>query len=297
MKRKPSRYIIYYIGRALQVLILLLPIRLWLLSAGFFGNLCYYFLGRERRRTLEHLSAAMPELSEFKRRQIAKGVFRNIIRNFFEVVSFPKLRTRYLKNRIECVGFERIKEALKAGKGAITLTGHIGNWEFSPAPAMMAGMPGSIIVRRIYFEKYNAFISRIRSSLGVDIIYREESPKKILRVLKSGHLLGMLADQDIDSVDGVFVDFFGRPTYTPTAPVALSLSSGAPIIPVYLIREGLDRFRFFVERPIESDKSRPKDEEILRKTQQWSSILESYIRKYPDQWVWMHRRWKTQPAQ
>ena len=110
-------------------------------------------------------------------------------------------------------------------------------------------------------------------------------------------MLGMLADQDIDSVEGIFVNFFGRPAYTPVGPVKISMASGAPIISCYMIRKKDGNYDFMVEDPIFVEKGDNRESSVRFYTEKWTLILESYIKKYPDQWVWMHRRWKTKPPQ
>jgi KDO2-lipid IV(A) lauroyltransferase len=124
------------------------------------------------------------------------------------------------------------------------------------------------------------------------VIYRDESPRKMLKTLKKNWIVGIVADQDVDSVDGVFVNFFGHQAYTPSGPVALARASGAVLLPVFIIREG-DGHTIAIDEPIELRDTDDKEADLIYNTQKWSNVVESYIRKYPDQWVWMHRRWKT----
>jgi KDO2-lipid IV(A) lauroyltransferase len=155
------------------------------------------------------------------------------------------------------------------------------------------GYSSNVIARPIYYEKYEEWISSLRKGMGVNVIYRTDSPKKLLYRLKENELVGIMPDQDIDSVEGVFVDFFGKKAYTPSAPVKIAMASGTPIIPMFIVRNGR-RHTIFVEEPIRVQKSEDKEEDVLRYTQQWSDVVESYVRRYPEQWVWMHKRWKTQ---
>jgi KDO2-lipid IV(A) lauroyltransferase len=160
----------------------------------------------------------------------------------------------------------------------------------------LKGYEGGVIARRLYFHKYDKFIVNLRRRFDVPIIYRDESPKKILKVLKDGGVLGILADQDMDSVDGVFVDFFGRSAYTPTAPVKLGMVTGADLLPAFMIRKKDNTFKLMIEKPIEIPEEKGTDEDVKRYTQAWTDVLEKYIKKYPDQWVWLHPRWKTRPT-
>ena len=193
----------------------------------------------------------------------------------------------------ESSGFEYLDEVLAKGKGALVMAGHFGNWELLMAYVRSRGYKGAVIGRRIYFHKYDEFITNLRVKTGDRVIYRDESPKKILRVLRDGEIIGILADQDIDSLEGVFVDFLGRPAFTSVAPVKLSIASGAAIIPCFIIRKKNGEHKLIFEKPIYTSKDRSSDEEIKKYTQAWTNVLEKYVREYPDHWVWIHKRWKT----
>jgi KDO2-lipid IV(A) lauroyltransferase len=181
------------------------------------------------------------------------------------------------------------------GKGVIIVTGHFGNWEIMPITLKIKGYPGAVVGRRIYFEKYDRYLNSLRAYHGVNIIYRDESPRKILKIIRSGGIVGIVADQDVDSVEGVFVDFLGREAYTPAGPAALAKVTGAALIPAFMIRQG-SKHRLIFDRPIELVDTGDKDKDLITNTQAWSDVVASYIRKYPDQWVWMHRRWKTKAS-
>ena len=184
---------------------------------------------------------------------------------------------------------------LKKGRGVILLTAHFGNWEMLALTTRVKGYPGSAIGRRLYFHKYDQYLNSLRKIHDVNVIYRDQSPRSILKVLRAGKIIGMLADQDVDSVEGVFVDFFGRPAYTPIGPAALAMASGASIVPAFMVRIESDKHVMMIDKPVEITDTGNKEADLLTNTKRWSDIVESYIRRYPDQWVWMHRRWKTRP--
>jgi len=294
MKIKTKRYYLYYLGVCGGLLANVLPLKLGLWFVGFVGKVLFAILPKARREMRNNLKSAFPEKKDAEIDRIAKEVFSNLGKNAVELVSFRKLTPRTLDKWVVADGaYEKIDRVLSKGKGVIMLASHFGNWELISAYFTLRGYDGTVIARRIYFHKYDKGINRLRNYMGVGVIYRDDSPKKILRVLKKNAMLGILADQDVDSVEGVFVDFFGRPTYTPKAPVALALASGAPIVPCFMIREK-NRHRLVLEEPMELEEKSDKQETIRFNTQKWSRIVESYIRRYPEQWVWMHRRWKTQ---
>jgi Kdo2-lipid IVA lauroyltransferase/acyltransferase len=295
MKIKTRRYYLYYMAVIGAWVIRLFPLRLGLYLADLTGRAVYAVLRKYSRRTFDNLKSVFPEKSDAEI-EIAGGVFSNICKNAVELVSFSKLTERTLPKWVRSEGaYGKIDRILARGKGVIMLASHFGNWELISAYFTLKGYNGTVIARRIYFEKYDKFINNFRKYVGVKVVYRDDSPKKILRVLKRNEMLGILADQDVDSVEGVFVDFFGKKAYTPKAPVALALATGSSLVPCFMIREK-EGHRLVLEDPLEIEEKADKEETIRYNTQKWSNIVESYIRRYPEQWVWMHDRWKTKPS-
>lgn len=286
MKIKTRRYYFYYLLRVGTFFLSVLPVRMMYPLGRFLGSIAFSLLEKHRNQTIENLRMAFPLKSDKELRKIARGVFSNVVANFAELVHIPKLNKNNIDLWVKRHGTERIDAALLRGKGIIGMSAHFGNWEFMGPSMGIAGYEGVIIAKKINFYKYDEYIKKIRFSNGTETIDREESPKKILKVLRQNKILGMLADQDIDNIEGVFVDFFGKPAYTPTAPVKLAMISHAPIIPCYMVRNGR-RYDCFIEEPIyvEVKPGDDKEKAVKYYTQKWTSILEKYIRKYPDQWV------------
>lgn len=273
----------------------MLPIRIVSSFADFCARIGFSLAMREAKLTLRQLKEAFPSKPMREIRKIAEGTFANIARNYMEYLLNDRISKNNIDRWVRPHGLERIDDVFSRGKGIIVLTAHLGNWELVGAYMRIKGYRGATIVKELYFYKYEEYLKKLRAVHDVGTIYRDESPKKMLRMLKDNLVLGMLADQDIGSVEGVFVDFFGKPAYTPTAPVKIALVSGAPIVPCFMVRNGLS-YDYFVDEPIYVEGTRKDKEEVIKYyTQRWSSVLESYIRKYPDQWVWMHKRWKTKP--
>lgn len=255
---------------------------------------CAYFLAiKHKKRALENLRFAFgDEKSEAEIRQLAKEVFRNLGENFFEILCIPKYTPQNIDKYIRIDGLEKVQRVLSQGRGFIALSGHFGNWELLAGYFGLKGYPVTVLARRLRFEKYDRFINALRERMNVNVLMRDNSAKVILKTLKEGKPVAIMPDQDIDSIDGVFVDFFGHPAYTPTAPVALALSTAVPIIPMFIVHERLGH-KIYVEEPLELEITGNKDVDIKVNTEKWSKVVESYIRKYPSQWVWMHNRWKT----
>lgn len=295
MKFKFRRYYLYYWGRCLAFVLYLIPIKAALVIGGLVGRLGFWLVWKYRDLAISNLRHAFPGKSRLEIKRLAAKVFENLGKIAVELVNFPKINKFNIDNfiRIENAGI--LEGELKKGRGVILLTAHFGNWEMLALTTRVKGYPGSAIGRRLYFHKYDQYLNSLRKIHDVNVIYRDQSPRSILKVLRAGKIIGMLADQDVDSVEGVFVDFFGRPAYTPIGPAALAMASGASIVPAFMVRIESDKHVMMIDKPVEITDTGNKEADLLTNTKRWSDIVESYIRRYPDQWVWMHRRWKTRP--
>ncbi|MBL7155753.1 MAG: lysophospholipid acyltransferase family protein [Candidatus Omnitrophica bacterium] len=292
MKIKTRRYYIYYLARIGIFLVSMLPVKVGLVLAELAGKVIYLLLKEPREIAFENLKSSFPEKTDAEIARIVKGVFLNLCKNAIELLNAYKINKGNIDKWVRPEGVDIIEKAFSQKNGIIVLASHFGNWDLMAMWFALKGYGANAIAKRIYFERYENLMNKMRSAKGIKIIYREESPKKILAALKRNEPLGILADQDVDSVDGVFVDFFGKPAFTPKSPVAIALASKAPLIPCFLIREKSGH-RLVFEKPIEIVDKGNKEETIRFNTQEWSRVVESYIRKYPSQWVWMHKRWKT----
>lgn len=294
-KIKLHRYFFYGCLVAVGAVVRLLPLRAASAFGALAGRLAYWILPHERHKALTHLKWVFEkEKTQTEIYQMARDNFANLGRNLGEWLKMPALSDEEIRARVVPENFDRIKKALQKGKGAILLTGHFGNWEWLAAYVSSLGYRGVVLARKIHFEPYNRLLVRLRRSHGVETFFRNKSPKPILKELAQNHLLGILPDQDVDKINGIFIPFLGREAYTPTAPVAIARASGAALIPVFLVRNG-QKFHLRVEEPIPVERSQNKEADLYRHTLEWNSVLERYVRQYPDHWVWMHRRWRTRP--
>jgi len=297
VKNKPYRYSIYLLLKLSIAIVRCLPRKAALAFAHGMGTLAYFLVARQRNKVLENLRTAFShEKTEKEIRQIALGVFRHFSVTLADLTFMKRITQANLEQAVDYGDLrETIRRVVEEGRGVIVMTGHLGNWELCGALLGIWGYDMSVVGKRIYYEKYNDLVVKARLEKGVSTIYQDESPKKILQHLKKGNLIGFVADQDVERLEGVFVDYFGKPSFTPIAPVRLAQISGSPIIMGALIREG-DRYRLIYDRePTRVPKDASK-EDVARYTQQWSKFLEGVIRSYPDQWAWMHDRWKTKEA-
>jgi len=294
VKHKPYRYPLYLALRLLVSVVGWLPRGVCLFLARILGRLAFLLALRERRKTLEHLSRAFGgEKNSEEIWELGRKVFVHWAQAGVDVLRSPQLNRKTIEELIDKGdGCSILDRALERGLGIILLTGHLGNWELMGAFLRTQGYEGAVVGRRLYYEKFNDLITGLRNQVNLRTIYQDAPAREFLKVLNQNEILGILADQDIDRLDGVFVPFFGRPAYTLTAPVKLALASGAPLVPVFLMRVG-DRYQLHVEEPIWVEMRASREETIQEYTARWSQVIEEKIRAYPDQWVWMHRRWKT----
>ena len=296
MRYRYRRYFLYYLGRVFAFLAYLLPISIGVRIAGLLGICAYLVLPKYRNIAIANLESAFyREKSPREIRRIAREVFANLARSACEVINFPKINEKNIDRFVRIEGIEHVDRSFEAGKGTIILASHFGNWELLGMTFRVKGYPGVTIGRKIYFYKYDNFLNGLRKSHDVNVIYRDDSPRKMLKVLKENRILGIVADQDVDSVEGVFVNFFGKPAYTPIGPAALARASHAEMIPCFVIRRRYGHV-LKIEEPVKLVRTENKEADLVINTQRWSAVIESYIRRYPEQWVWMHKRWKTKKA-
>ena len=285
-----------YLGfRGLRALIHLLPWRVAQALGRALGALAYHLCRGQRQLAMTHLAYALGDsLTSAQRARVAKGVFVNLGQTAMEWLVLPKLSMRDIQNLITCEGIEHVRAALAQGNGVIAVGPHFGNWEFLPLYLRSLGFEGGVLARRLRYPEYESFLISLRGSRGIPTFARG-SIRDVARVLRANQIIGILPDHDVDSLEGVFVDFFGHPAYTPVGPAALSVMTGAPILACAVIREGA-RFRVIIGAPLRAPQGVDRLQAMTALTQEWTRILESYIRRAPDHWTWMHRRWKTQPA-
>ncbi len=293
--KHPIRRRFMYLGfQGLRLFAQSLPSGLSRTLGQVLGTLAFWLLAGQRRLALQHLSLALGEsVSPAERRRIAQGVFRNLGQNIVEWFRLSRDSNDRIQELVSAEGVEYVRRALGKGNGAILLTAHFGNWELIPLYLRSLGFEGGVVARRLRYPEYESFLINLRGARGIST-YARGSVKEVAKVLRANQIVGMLPDQDIDSLEGTFVDLFGHPAYTPLGPAALSLMTSAPIIPCFIIRESGGRFRLVIEPPLEAPQVQDRSQALSQLTQAWSRVVESYIRRHPDHWVWMHRRWKTQ---
>jgi len=290
-KKKLHRPILYGLLILLKAFFSLLPFGAAFRFAGLMGRLSFHLIKKERMKTLAHLKIAFPDRSEKELQRLGADVFQNYGYVAAELALIDKLLPNF-GTMISVTGREVLDEVVRQGNGGVAIVSHLGNWEFLGGYLTMLGYPGVVIGRRIYYDKYDKMLVGIREKMKLRTIYRDESSRAILKAIKEKKFVGFVVDQDVETVDGIFAEFFGRPAFTPSAPVRLAMRLGIPVVPLFIVREGM-KHHIIIEPALDMVATGDTQKDIVTNTQKWVTLQESYIRRYPHLWVWNHKRWKT----
>lgn len=288
----------FLIFRAVFAFFAVLPLAVARGMGAWIGELLYVLDARDRRVALFNLQIAFPEKSVAERRRILRASCRNLGRLGAEFCHLPRLTADDLPHLVTFADRAAWEQALdRAGKtGTVILTGHFGNWELLAYAHGLLGHPITLVHRAMRNKVFNEAIDAIRRKAGTRTIEKRAAAKEALRVLKQHGILVVPADQNQVFSFGVFVDFFGLAACTTPGPARLAMLTGAPILPVFLVREGESgRHRVEILPDVEVASTGDRETDIRVTTQRCTAILEEMIRRYPEQWVWFHKRWKTRP--
>lgn len=272
-------------------LVRMIPYHLALAIGSFLGWLAFDILRIRRRVTMINLRNSLgDQRSDLTR--IGRKAYRNFGMSMVEYSLFPALSKEKVLGMVELVGTEHFDEILAKGTGAIVVAGHFGSWELMGAAVSQMGYPVDFLVGEQHNLLVDDMMNDYRKRMGIGIIKMGVAAKGIIKALKNNRFVAMLSDQDAGT-DGTVVEFLGRPASTPKGPAAFALKMNAPIIMGFIIRESRGKQKIVLEKPIFGKNTPNKEEDIKNLTQTYTSLLEDYIRKYPDHWFWPHRRWKS----
>ncbi len=264
------------------------------LGAGV-GLLAFHLMGRRRRIAIENITRALgPEVDGVSAREVARRSFAQLGRSFLEFLALPRLGHEGILARVEMVGFDPVLEWARTGRGAVVLTAHYGNWELLGASMRAVGAPMQYLLPPQSNEGSDSYFDRIREELGIPAVKIGYGMRGALKALRAGAFLGMLPDQDARRV-GIHVPFFGRPASTHTGPARLAYRARCPIAVGLIERRPGGRFRSQVLAVLTPDPESEESREVERLTRAINDTIEAGIRRRPDHWYWLHRRWKTPP--
>ncbi|OPX41671.1 MAG: hypothetical protein B1H13_00815 [Desulfobacteraceae bacterium 4484_190.3] len=259
--------------------------------------LAYHFGEKNRLITLHNLIRSFPEKSLPEIIRIAKNVYLNmgtVVAEFFEI---PYLTKENMLEWVKFEGLENYTRAISKKKGILFYTGHFGNWELLAACFGLQGMIVNIIYRALDNPILEDFVAWFRTHTGHKVIPKGGAARKIVKLLKQNEMIGILIDQNVSWQEGVFVDFFGRPASTTTGLAALALLTGAPVVPAFIIRLEDGTYKIIIYEEIQVTKTDDYETDLFENTQRFTDIIEDVVRKYPDQYFWLHQRWKTKKSQ
>jgi len=265
--------------------------------ANTLGNLAYLMIKRHRKIALNSLSIAFPKMSLKEKKKIARFCFAFMAQSTFELLSFVK-NPSHLKN-IRLEGRENLEKALERKKGVLLLTAHLGNFPLMLFKLAKEGYPINIVARPMRDKNTDSYVNNLRTDVGVKTIFsypRKACVSSILKALRSNEIVMIQMDQNFGT-GGVWVKFFDKLAATAVGPVTLALRTKAAVVPVYMVREGRGRHQLNIFPAEELIIKKDKDEAILLNVIKFTRIIENWIRRFPFQWAWVHRRWKSRPSE
>jgi Kdo2-lipid IVA lauroyltransferase/acyltransferase len=286
-----KRRLEYLLVRVVAGCMSLLPMSSVRACGGGLGRFVYTIDRFHRRIAIENLSQAFPARTPGEISALAREMFAHFGRWALELLKFGGLSRDQMLQLVDSEGEERVWQAYEQGRGVLFFTGHFGYWETQAIVQPLRVRPVSVLARPLDNPHVHALLEGIRTRTGNSVIYRKGAIRKVLRELAENRGVAILIDQHLHTPDAVMVDFFRRPAATTSALAALALRTGAPVIPVFALPLPGGRYRFVYERAVEPPRSDSPDA-IREFTQRCTDVLEMYVRRHPELWLWMHRRWR-----
>jgi KDO2-lipid IV(A) lauroyltransferase len=260
------------------------------------GWVAWTLMGGLRKTGLRNLELALPEKSAPERREILRKVYRSL---GWQVAEFCKMSQYTLAEASQFIRYEGLEHYLGArekGKGVLVVTGHLGAWELSSFYHSLRGYPMSLVIRRLDNARVDAFVNRIRCLHGNRVIHKDDFARGLLTAMHQGETVGILMDTNMTPPQGVFVPYFGVEACTASGLARVALKSGAAVLPGFLLwDEGEGQYVLHFGEELELLRTGDAPADVVANTALFTAAIESYVRRYPEQWLWVHRRWKTRP--
>jgi len=281
------------LGKFFQII----PISFALFIGRRLGDFVYFILRIRRKVVLQNLRFVFSHQQTDKEiHNIAKRTYQNFGMTMIEFIRFPILTLEYIQKYIKFDGKAYLDNVLQQNRGAIVISGHFNNWELTGAALTLMKIGVTVYARRLRNSVVNELVIKHRIKVGMNVISKPLAARDMLKALKANHIIAYLIDQDARQ-HGIFVDFFGKPASTFRGAASFAVRTRTPIIPMFITRENKAEHIIHIEPPMIPNPKVNEEDEILRLTQATTRLLETYIRRYPDQYFWFHKRWKTQPSQ
>jgi len=292
MRENLEYWLVVAVARTLGVM----PRGLARLVAGLLAFVVYWTFGRLRRVGVRNMELALPKVSEGERARILRGVYRSLGRQLVEFCRMDGYTPENTRDRIRTEGLEHYLAAKARGRGVLIVTGHLGAWELSSFYHSLMGYPMGMVIRRLDNRRLDDYVNRIRCLHGNRVLHKDDFARGLLTAMRAGETVGILMDTNMSPPQGVFVEFFGRLACTASGLARVALKTGAAVLPGFMVWEAAEQkyvLRFGPE--LNFTKTGEAEADALAATQICAEATEEWIRRYPDQWLWIHRRWKTRP--
>jgi KDO2-lipid IV(A) lauroyltransferase len=273
-----------------------LPRRLVLVLGRVLGRLWGALDRRHLMIAADNLREAFPEWDDTRILRTARGVYAHFGTILFDILWMEGRTGEELLAITDVEGLEGARAAVASGRGVVCPTGHFGNWEFQGVASAVLVGPFSVVARPLDNPELDRRLVGLRTSTGNTVIYKRRALSQIMQTIREGGIVAIVIDQNVQEKDGVFVDFFGRPACTTTVAAAVALKTGCVILPVHCPLGPDGRYRMIYGPPVEWEGGGRGPEDVAALTQRVTSIIEGWVREDPEQWLWLHRRWKTRPS-
>jgi Kdo2-lipid IVA lauroyltransferase/acyltransferase len=260
------------------------------------AGIAFHLLGRLRGVGARNLKLAFPEMPEREREKILRSVYRNLGRLLAEFCLMSGYTPEGASRFIRYEGLENYVAARERGKGVLVLTGHLGAWELSSFYHSLMGMPMGVVIRRLDNPLVDEFVNQIRCLHGNRVIHKDDFARGLIASMRAGETVGILMDTNMTPPQGVFVPFFGVEACTASGMARIAAKTGAAVVPGFLLwKESEQKYVLRFEKELEVVSTGDSETDVVTNTAAFTAAIERTIRQYPDQWLWMHRRWKTRP--
>lgn len=274
----------------------LLPLAVSMKTGAAFGRLLQMFAGKLNRVARRNLNAALPELNDAEKSEIVRECFAGMGRQLGFISHFQRFEQKDFDNLIDVAGREHLDAARQSGRGTLFFTGHLGGWEVLILGLSALNYPINVLVRRMDNPKLDEFVQNLRTRFNGKTIDKTASARTMMRVLQQQGILGITADLNSQEREGVFVDFFGIAASTSAGLARLALKNDAVVLPIFVVWQPEKRkYLLHIDAPVKYDKTGDSALDTLNLTQKVTNVIEDFVRAFPAQWMWIHKRWNTRP--
>src|SRR5688500_13407854 len=280
----------WLVARSVRMVVRAVPMAAVRMLGHGLGRVAYLIDGPRRRIALENLAFAFPGRPIEERKALAKAMFAHFGAVLLELMKFGTYSREQMLAAADVEGEDRFRQARRQGRGVLFFTGHFGYWEMQAMSHAITAEPLSVLARPLDNPYLHAMLEDTRTRTGNTVIYRQGAVRRMLRELTAGRDIAVLIDQHLHT-DAIYVGFFRRPAATTSALAALALRTGAPVVPVFALPMPHGRYRFIYEHPVDPPRADTPDA-VREFTQRCTDVLEMYVRRHPELWMWMHRLWR-----